>query len=101
MNNFKEAYLNESNKLDGTNYTNWKFKLQTLLEGSSVWKIVSGDEQKLTILAGGTTMLIQDWDKRENKVKVLLKIFVKDNIIRHISDCKSSSNIWTTLKNLY
>ena len=34
MNNqIVEAYLNESNKLDGSNYTNWKFKLQNLLEG--------------------------------------------------------------------
>jgi len=101
MNNFIESYLNETNKIDGTNYTNWKFKLQTLLEGSSTWSIVSSDEQKPTISRGGIKMLIQNWDKRDNKVKVLLKMSVKDNIIPHIRDCKSSSGIWTTLKNLY
>eukprot|EP00253_Pinus_taeda_P021339 PITA_21339 len=101
MNDFIEAYLNENNKLNGTNYTNWKFKLQTLLEGSSAWSIVIGDEQKPTVLVGGTTTLIHDWDKRENKVKVLLKISIKDNITPHIRDCISSNEIWTTLKNLY
>lgn len=41
-----EAYLNENNKLDGSNYVNWKFKMQTLLEVQSGWTIANGDEQK-------------------------------------------------------
>jgi hypothetical protein len=28
-----DSYINESNKLDGENYVNWKFKLKTLMEG--------------------------------------------------------------------
>ena len=100
MNNTIEMYLNESSKLDGSNFTNWKFKLQTLLEGANAWSIVTGEEQKPNIVTG-TTALIQDWDKRENKEKFILKMFVKDNIIPHIRDGKSSIEIWTTLKNLY
>ncbi len=101
MNYFIEAYLNKTNKLNGTNYTNWKFKIQTLLEGSNAWSIDNDDEQKPTISADGTETLIPDWDKRKNKTKVLLKMHVKDTIIPHIEDCKSSNEIWTTLKNLY
>lgn len=41
-----EAYLNEHNKLDGYNYVNWKFKMQTLLEVQRGWTITNGDEQK-------------------------------------------------------
>lgn len=41
-----EAYLNEHNKLDGSNYANWKLKMQTLLEAQSAWTIENGDEQK-------------------------------------------------------
>jgi len=44
---------------------------------------------------------MQGWDKRGNKEKVLLKMSIKDNIIPHIRHCKSSSDIWTTLKNPY
>lgn len=30
---FADTYLDESTKLDGGNYVNWKFKLLTILEG--------------------------------------------------------------------
>lgn len=45
-NNIFEACMNEHNKLDGSNYANWKFKMQTLLEAQSAWQIVNGDEPK-------------------------------------------------------
>jgi len=42
-----ESYLCDSNKLDGENYANWKFKLQNLMEGYNIWMIVSRAEVKL------------------------------------------------------
>lgn len=96
MSNTMESYLNESGKLNGSNFTNWKFKIQTLLEGANAWAIVTGDEQK-----PAATTQTEDWEKRENKAKVLLKMSVKDNVIAHIRDCKSSAEIWTKIKNLY
>eukprot|EP00253_Pinus_taeda_P035070 PITA_35070 len=96
MNNSLESYLHESSKLDGTNFSNWKFKMQTLLESANVWLIVLGNEQR----AGNATQE-QDWDKRETKAKVILKMSVKDNIIPHIRDCKSAADIWNTIKGLY
>ena len=47
------AYLNESNKLDGSNYSNYKFKMQTVLEAQNAWTIENGDESKP---AGGAPM---------------------------------------------
>ena len=65
-----------------------------MLEGSGAWPIVSGDETRPTNAA-------QDWDKRENKAKVFLRMSVKDNIIPHIRDCKTSKETWDILKGLY
>ena len=93
-NSLIDSYLNESNKLDGSNYVNWKFKMQTVLEESRVWAIVSGDEAKPATAA-------QDWEKRENKAKVFLRMYVKDNIIFHIRDCKTYKETWDILKGLY
>lgn len=70
--------------------------MQTLLESANAWSIVLGNEQR----AGNATQE-QDWDKRETKAKVILKMSVKDNIIPHIRDCKSAADIWDTIKGLY
>jgi hypothetical protein len=51
--------------------------------------------------AGATTATIQDWEKRETKAKVLLRMSVKDSLIPHIRDCTTSTETWTTLKDLY
>lgn len=45
------------------------------------------DEVKSNVLAGGTTVTIQDWDKWETKERMLLKLSIKD--------------LWKTLKDLY
>lgn len=101
MNSQMADYLNESSKLDGSNYINWKFKLQSLLEGQNTYSIVIGDEGKPTVANGGMNATIQEWEKRELKAKVLLKLSFKDCIIPHIRDCKTANEIWTTLKDMY
>ena len=65
-NQLANSYLNESSKLDGKNYINWKFKILTICEAWNVWSVVNGDELKP---AGATGT---DWEKRETKAKVLL-----------------------------
>ena len=92
-----ESYLNESNKLDGSNYSNWKFKMQTVLEAHNAWTITNGDEPKP---AAGTTSVL-DWEQREGKAKTVLNMSMKDCIIPHIRECKSLNEIWTILKDLY
>lgn len=92
-----EACLNKHNKPDGSNYANWKFKMQALLEVHSAWKIANGDEKKPT--TGSASIL--DWDKHDCKAGMLLKMSVKDYIIPHIIECKSASEIWGILKDLY
>jgi len=48
---FAETYLNESTRLDGGNYENWKFKVLTVLEGNNLWPIVSRAEPKPNVAA--------------------------------------------------
>jgi hypothetical protein len=86
-----ETYLNDAKKLDGSNFINWKFKMQTLMEGYGFWNIAKGTELKPNAAAGATTAQIQDWEKRENKAKVLLRMSVKDSIIPHIRDATTSA----------
>lgn len=61
-----------------------------------MWSIVSGYEVKAIVVTS-----ILDWDKREMKANVLLRMSVKDIIIHHIRDCKMSKETWDVLKGLY
>ena len=94
-NSLADNYLNEASKLNGENYIDWKFKILTICEAWNVWSIVNGDELKPTGAAR------TKWEKRETKAKVLLRMSVKDNIIPHIRDCKTSKETWEVLKDLY
>jgi hypothetical protein len=62
-----DTYINEASKLNGENYVNWKFKLQTVLELLGGWTIVNGTELKPTDPA-----LLANWNKREAREKVTL-----------------------------
>jgi hypothetical protein len=91
VNPLAETYLNEANKLDGSNFINWKFKMQTLMEGYGVWNIAKGTELKPDVASSAIAAQIQEWEKRENKAKVLLCMSVKDSIIPHIRDATTST----------
>jgi hypothetical protein len=54
VNPLAETYLNEANKLDGLNFINWKFKMQTLMEGYGIWNIAKGTELKPDAATGAT-----------------------------------------------
>jgi hypothetical protein len=71
------------------------------MEGYGVWTIAKGDEEKPDAATGATTTQIQDWDKHENKAKVLLHMSVKDSIAPHIREANTSTEMWTMLKDLY
>jgi transposase InsO family protein len=91
-----DTYINEASKLHGENYVNWKFKLQTVLELFGGWTIVNGTELKPTDPA-----LLADWNKREARAKVTLRMSVQDKIIPHIRNCDTSKETWDVLKGLY
>jgi hypothetical protein len=71
------------------------------MEGYGVWNIAKGTELKLDAVVGATEAQIQDWDKHENKAKVLFHMSINDNIIPHIREATTSAATWTTLKALY
>jgi hypothetical protein len=45
--------------------------------------------------------MIHDWDKWENKAKVLLRMSMKYSIVTHIRDAKTCNEIWKAVKDLY
>ena len=89
-------YITEASKLNGENYVNWKFKLIIMLEDLSLWSIVKGDEQKPT-----DPLSLPDSNSRETQEKMLIHMSVKDKIIPHIKNSKTSKDTSDQLKGLY
>jgi len=71
--------------------------MKNLMEGYNVWSISSRDEATPI----SSIVLVQDWERRETKAKVLLRISMKESIIPHIRECKMSNETWVLLKGLY
>ena len=67
-----------------------------VLESANTWSLVTGNEPRPINVA-----LLPDWNKRELKEKLTLRMSIKDNIIPHIKNCKTSKATWDTLKGLY
>ena len=93
---FADLYITEASKFNGENDVNWKFKLITVLEALDLWSTVKGDEQKSI-----DPLSLTDWNYRETQAKVLIRMSVKDNIIPHIRNSKTSKDTWDKLKGLY
>ena len=91
-----DLYITEASKLTWENYVNRKFKLLIVLEAFHLWPIVKGDKQRPSNL-----LSISDWNSRETQANVLIRMSVKDNIIPHIRNCKTSKDTWDKLKGLY
>ena len=91
-----DSYINETSKLNGDNYVNWKFNLITILEALHLWMIVKGDEEKPSNI-----LSIQEWNLWEVQAMVTLCMSMKGNIIPHIRNCKTFKDTWDKIKGLY
>lgn len=76
-------------KLNGTNYAQWKFKVKLFLIHKSCWNAVETTD---------------DSEPSENDIQKALAIIglsVADNQIVHIQDCKTAKEAWRNLSNVY
>ena len=91
-----DLYITKASKLTRENYVNWEFKLIIVLEAIDLWPIVKEDEQNTT-----DPLSISYWNSHETQAKMLIQMSVKENIIPHIRNCKTSKDTWDKLKGLY
>ena len=67
-----------------------------VLKTFNAQSIVIGDKPNPTV-----RVLVPEWNKWESKAKVTLWMVVKQNIIPHIINYKTSKVTWDMLKGLY
>ena len=86
--------IQDSNKLDNTNYESWKTEMRSLLRINDLWDYVNGrvirnEENHVT------------WREKDEKALDLIILNIKKNQYIHIKNAETSYQAWSSLENLY
>ncbi|KOX72925.1 hypothetical protein WN51_01943 [Melipona quadrifasciata] len=86
--------IQDSNKLDNTNYESWKTEMRSLLRINDLWDYVNGteirnEENHVT------------WREKDEKALDLIILNIKKSQYIHIKNAETSRQAWKSLENLY
>lgn len=81
-------------QFDGANFSNWKFRVETLLEQNEVL-------EHLRQQPGAVESRTDTWKKTERKCKSLLIQCIADTHLEYVKDKSTSYEIWKTLEKLF
>ncbi len=84
--------------LDGTNYDNWKFRIEMLLTARKLFGYASGEIQ---LSAEADDAQKAAFKEKDNETRAIISIHVSDNQLVHVRNCKSASEAWEALKNQF
>jgi hypothetical protein len=101
--------INSIEKLHSTNYQTWKLKIELILTREDTWDIVTGDEpppsdkgkEKEGSESSKKTDTFAAWQKKDRNARATILLSVNDSELTHVRDCKTSSEIWQKLVEIY
>src|SRR5450432_104885 len=84
-------------KLNSTNFSSWKFRMQMILIDRDLWEIVDGKSAIPIVVATdpATEKKLADWKKKDNTALAQIGLTVGSNELVHIKNAKSSREAWT------
>lgn len=83
-------------KLNGENWTIWKFQVQVTLKSKGYFAVVEGITQRPVPPAE-----TKDWDSKDARAQEIIVSRVDDKIVTHLLTCQTSADMWKKLKNIY
>lgn len=85
-------------KLDGTNYSTWKFEVVIALEAKDLLGFVDGTIVKPD---EGETAELKAYGQKSAKVKLIILNTVTQNLRRNFYNCSTAKEMWDKLRDLY
>ena len=89
---FPNSIIGESEKLDGSNYTIWKFKIRNILVARKLRR-PSGIEMD--------TEDNSEWEDANSEAFALIGMTIADEIIPHIQSTTEAKEAWDILREMY
>jgi hypothetical protein len=80
-------------KLNGTNFELWKFRMEDILEDRDLWIAVFGTKP--------TNMKEEEWVVLERMARNLIRIYLVDSVLLKFSEKKIATTLWKNLGDLY
>jgi len=84
-------------KLDGTNFQAWKFKIKMVLIDKELWAYVDGD--KKTAPTNAEQLAI--WQSKDQRALSTICLSVKDTELVHLVACDTSAKAWKKLHDVH
>lgn len=98
MVNLSESVVPHCDKLDGQNYGDWLFILESIIMGDDRYDIVIGTEVQNSV---ASSKVRHDFEKSDRKAWAYTWLSVKKNQIPLIKEAKTSKEAWDAFKKKY
>lgn len=92
--NTNSTSIHSIDKLDGSNYYAWKFKIRMVLIDKELWGVVGGSEARPQENDGA-------WKKKDEKALATICLTIKDSELVHVRSCTTSADAWKKLGEVY
>lgn len=83
-------------RFKGANFHIWKFQMRAVLLGRELMDVVDGSEVKPVDTAAPDIRVA--WRKRDNQAVSLLCQAIDESMLKHVTSCLTSKQIWDKLK---
>ena len=83
-----------SEKLDGSNYANWKCEMELILQMKDLWELVTEEKPK-------DQDKLDKWNKKDMNARATLLWQISPGIRPHVQGLKTTKAIWETLQTMY
>lgn len=87
-------------KLNNTNFSNWKFRMELLLTKEKSWYVITGDPPVLAA-DNSNAVVVENWKKSDGDARASIGLSIDDDQIIHIRAAKTAKEAWNNLKNYH
>src|SRR3954466_6498050 len=94
------AILNASEKLNGTNYYQWKFRVQLILMREKLWDHVDA-KFKAPSSKSDDTADNAKWRADSQAAFATLCLTISDAQMRNVRNCKTAAEVWKRLEDIH